>query len=57
MVRDSPHNGVLGMNIIQERFWELFVQHGPALFNFVLQAPTQIQQNLQQYHQVQANEP
>lgn len=43
------------MNIIKECYWELFVQHGPALFNLpsVLQAPTPIQQALQQCHQVQ----
>lgn len=51
--------GVLGMNIIKECYWELFVQHGPALFNIpsVLQAPTSIQQALQQCHRIEANAP
>lgn len=58
VVKDSPHSvpsvpGVLGMNIIKECYWELFVLHGPALFNLpsVLQAPPQIRQALQQCHQ------
>ncbi len=38
VVGDPPHSvllvpGVLGMNIIKECYWKLFVQHGPALFN------------------------
>lgn len=60
VVQDTPHRepsipGVLGMNIIKECYWELFVQHGPALFNlpYVLQAPMPIQQALQQCHRVQ----
>lgn len=60
VVRDSPRSvpsvpRVLGMNIIKECYWKLFVDHGPALFNLpsVLQAPTPIWQALQQCHQVQ----
>lgn len=64
VVKDPPDSvssvpSVLGMNIIKECYWELFVQHGPALFNLpsVLQAPAPIQQALQKCHQVQANAP
>lgn len=64
VVKDPPLSvpsapGVLGMNIIKGCYWELFVQHGPALFNLpsVLQAPTKIQQALQHCHQAQANAP
>ena len=51
--------GVLGMNIIKECYLELFVRHGPALFNlpYVLQAPPLIQHALQQCHQIQATTP
>lgn len=61
VVKDPLHSvlsvpGVLGMNIIKECYWELFVQHGSALFNLpsVLQAPTPIRQALEQCQQVQA---
>lgn len=61
MVKDPPNGvpsvpGVLGMNIIKECYWELFVLHGPALVDLpsVLQAPLQIQQALQQCHQAKA---
>lgn len=64
VVRDPPGKvppvpGVLGMNIIKECYWELFVQHGPALFNLpsVLQAPVFIQQALQKCHEVQVSAP
>lgn len=64
VVRDTPSSvplvpGVLGMNIIKECYWKLFVQHGPALFNLpsVLQAPMAIQQVLQQCHQAQTKAP
>ena len=64
VVRDTPHSvslvpGVLGMKIIKECYGELFVQHGPACFNLpsVLQAPTPIQQALQQCHRVQTKAP
>lgn len=44
--------GVLGMNIIKECYWELFVQHGPALLNIpsVLQAPNSIETNAPTEH-------
>ena len=64
VVRNTPHSvalvpGELGMNIIKECYGELFVQHGPALFDLpsVLQAPTPIQQALQQCHWVQTKAP
>lgn len=64
VVTDTLNGGssipsVLGMNIIKECYWELFVQHGPALFNIpsVLQAPTSIQKALQQCHQIETNAP
>uniref|UniRef100_A0A8C6TU90 Gypsy retrotransposon integrase-like protein 1 n=1 Tax=Neogobius melanostomus TaxID=47308 RepID=A0A8C6TU90_9GOBI len=51
--------GVLGMNVLRECYQELFVQHGPSLFNIpsVLQAPPKIQQALQYCHQVEVAPP
>lgn len=59
VVRDplgpSSSPGILGMNIIKTCYKELFVLHGPALFDLpsVLQAPSQLKQALQQCHQAQ----
>lgn len=60
VVKDPPGNaslqapGVLGMNVIQKCYQELFVQHGLSLFNLpsVTQAPQPVTQALQEYHQV-----
>lgn len=64
VVEDLPHSvpvvpGELGMNIIKECYGQLFVHHGTDLFNIpsMLQAPTPIQQALEQCHQFEATAP
>lgn len=57
IVRDPPGEasvpGVLGMNVIQKCYRELFMQHGATLFDLsnVSQASTEIKQALQKCHQ------
>lgn len=62
VVKDPPKpcgpagvNGVLGMNVIKECYWQLFIKHGPDLFNLpeVQQAPILWQQALQYCHQAE----
>lgn len=64
IVKDPPGtttqvSGVLGMNVIQECYNELFGQYGSALFETALvqYAPNSWQQALQKCHQVQSHAP
>ena len=51
--------GILGMNIIKPCYKELFVYHGPALFDLpsVSQAPNQLRQAFQKCHQATDDAP
>ena len=62
IVKDQPNSlptthvpGILGMNVLRECYYELFVEYGPALFTLsqVTQAPKVLLQALQYCHQVQ----
>ena len=65
VVKDLPGSaslqapGVLGMNVIQKCYQELFVQHGLSLFKLssVAQAPQLVTQALQKCHQVTTQTP